>query len=152
MADIKPIRRTKIVATLGPASCETAVLHRLLATGVDVVRINSSHGDPDTWGAWIGRVRDVAAESGRHVGVLVDLQGPRIRVGALAQPMELAVGEEIVLAPEGDAAAGELPTTYAGLADDLREGSRILLDDGLLELRVRRILGARVRAVVQHGG
>ena len=67
-------------------------MRRLLQAGVNVVRVNSSHGDPATWGQWIDRVRQVAADLERHVGVLVDLQGPRIRVGDLPQPLPLAEG------------------------------------------------------------
>lgn len=145
-------RRTKIVATLGPASSDPAVLRRLIGAGLNVARVNSSHGDPETWGGWIRDVRAVAAEMGRHVGVLVDLQGPRIRVGGLATPRALEAGSGVVLAPEESAIADELSTTYAGLATDVRRGSRILLDDGLLELVVDAVRGDRVHATVRHGG
>jgi len=152
MPDERSSRRTKIVATLGPASADPDTMRRLLQAGVNVVRVNSSHGDPATWGEWIDRVHQMAAELGRHVGVLVDLQGPRIRVGDLPQPLPLAEGSTIVLAPEETATPEELPTTYGGLAADVVPGARILLDDGLLELRVEDIAGDRVRAVVEHGG
>jgi len=152
MSERAPFCRTKIVATLGPASAEPAVLRDLLAAGVDVVRINSSHGEPAVWGEWIGRVRAIAAELGRNVGVLVDLQGPRIRVGALPKPISLVPGSEVVFAPEEEAGSGEIPTTYAALAGDLEVGSVILLDDGLLAVEVTGLDGMRVVATVRQGG
>jgi pyruvate kinase len=145
-------RRTKIVATLGPASADPSVLRRLLEAGVNVVRINSSHGDPAVWAGWIDDVRAVAADLHRYVGVLVDLQGPRIRVGDLPEPVTLAVEQPVVFAPEADAGAGELPTTYAALADDVGVGDLILLDDGLLAVEVTRVDGSRVSAIVRQGG
>ena len=152
MTDAPQFRRTKIVATLGPASCDEPVLTQLLEAGVDVVRINSSHGDPATWSTWMGRVREVADRLERHVGVLVDLQGPRIRVGKLAEPMELEQNAAVVFAPQGDAQPGEIPTTYEALASDLHPEACILLDDGLLSVDVTRIEGDRVHGVVRYGG
>jgi pyruvate kinase len=147
-----PFCRTKIVATLGPASADPPVLRQLLEAGVNVVRINSSHGDPEVWSEWIDRVRTTAAELDRNIGVLVDLQGPRIRVGALPQPITLVAGTEVVFAPEEDARSGEIPTTYAALASDVDAGSVILLDDGLLAVEVTAVDGARVIAAVRQGG
>jgi pyruvate kinase len=147
-----PFRRTKIFATLGPASAERPVLRGLLEAGVNVVRINSSHGDPAVWAGWIDEVRSVAADLGQYVGLLVDLQGPRIRVGDLSQPTTLSQGHQVVFAPEGDAGAGEVPTTYAELADDVSAGDVILLDDGLLAVEVTQVQGRRVHAVVRQGG
>jgi len=145
-------RRTKIVATLGPSSAEPGVVREMLRTGVDVVRINSSHGDPDEWGEWIGLVRRVAEDVGRRVGVLVDLQGPRIRVGALDEPVTLEQGAEVVFAPEVEARTGEIPTTYAALAEDVAPGRTILLDDGLLSVEVTGVTGSRVTGRVRQGG
>jgi pyruvate kinase len=147
-----PFRRAKIVATLGPATADPEVLRDVLEAGVNVVRINSSHGDPAEWRGWIDNVRKIAAELERHVGVLVDLQGPRIRVGELAVPIILVAGHQVVFAPESDAGADEVPTTYASLADDVSEGSVILLDDGLLAVEVTAVHGRRVHAVVRQGG
>ena len=98
-----PFRRTKIVATLGPSSATGNTLEALLASGVDVVRINSSHGSQETRGGWMDLVKQVRGRHDRHVGLLVDLQGPRIRVGALERPCTLEVGAEIVFAPEDEA-------------------------------------------------
>ncbi len=152
MTDPKHFRRTKIVATLGPASCDERVITRLIDAGLDVVRINSSHGDPAEWSQWIGRVRRAAEAAERFVGVLVDLQGPRIRVGRLGAPVTLESGAEVVFAPEQSAAAGEIPTTYDALAQDVPPGARLLLDDGLLAVDVTRVEGDRVYGVVEHGG
>src|SRR3990172_9077268 len=121
-------RRTKIVATLGPATANPAALGALLDAGMDIVRVNSSHGTPAIRAEWMDLVRRVREERGGHIGLLVDLQGPRIRVGALAEPRMLEEGEEVVFAPEGEAQTGEIPTTYVALADDVKPGARILLD------------------------
>lgn len=147
-----PIRRAKIVATLGPASADAAVLAQLLDAGVNVVRVNSSHGTADERAAAMRLVRRLADERGAHVGLLVDLQGPRIRVGELREPIELVRDAEVVFAPAGEARAGEIPTTYEALAADAGPGTRILLDDGLLAVEVTRVEGRRVRATVRHGG
>jgi len=149
---LSSIRRTKIVATLGPAWAEREQMHILLGTGVDVVRINSSHGTPEVRRGWIERLKEIRAERGQAVAILLDLQGPRIRVGVLAQPRLLEVGQEVVFAPEANATPEEIPTTYADLAKDLHPGARILLDDGLLSVTVLSSEGDRVRARVQYGG
>jgi len=146
------IRRTKIVATLGPASGSDALIGALLDAGVNVVRVNSSHGTPEIRGAWIAAVRRVAEAKGLPVAVLLDLQGPRIRVGALKAPRELAPGQTVVFAPEDLARGDELPTTYARLADDARVGGRILLNDGLLSVEVTAVEPPRVRGRVVDGG
>ncbi|OGU01582.1 MAG: pyruvate kinase [Gemmatimonadetes bacterium RBG_16_66_8] len=145
-------RRTKIVATLGPATADPAALGALLDAGVDIVRVNSSHGTPAIRAEWMDLVRRVREERGGHIGLLVDLQGPRIRVGALAEPRMLEEGEEVVFAPEGEAQTGEIPTTYVALADDVKPGARILLDDGLLVTEVVAVKPPRVRARVVYGG
>src|SRR5690349_1231668 len=126
------MKRTKIVATIGPASATPAMLGKLIETGVDVVRVNSSHGTPEVRAEWMKLVRDTSARMGKHVAILVDLQGPRIRVGDLATPRHLEEGSTVVFAPEDEAKGTEIPTTYEQLALDVTAGARILLDDGLL--------------------
>jgi pyruvate kinase len=148
----KRFRRTKIVATIGPASSDEAVLAAMIDAGVNVVRVNSSHGTPTERVELIERVRSVRERNGRHVGILVDLQGPRIRVGTLDHPLELVKGADVVFAPERDVRPGEIPTTYDALAEDVHEGAKILLDDGLLSVEVTRVDGSRVRARVGYGG
>ena len=146
------IRCTKIVATLGPATGTEAQIGALLDAGANVVRINASHGTATTRGEWIAAVRRVAEAKGLPVAVLLDLQGPRIRVGDLAAPRHLVPGQSVVFAPEEVARGDELPTTYAGLATDARVGSRILLNDGLLSVEVTAVDAPRVRGRVVDGG
>jgi pyruvate kinase len=145
-------QRAKIVATIGPASEDPAILARMLTLGVDVVRVNSSHGTPELRAQWMDLVREVATAQRRHVALLVDLQGPRIRVGVLDEPRTLTAGATVVFAPEALAGDGEIPTTYEALARDVTPGSRILLDDGLLAVEVRETDGVRVVGRVMHGG
>jgi pyruvate kinase len=146
------IRCTKIVATLGPATSTPERIAELIDAGTNVVRVNASHGSPAERAAWMAAVRDAAQARELAVAVLVDLQGPRIRVGALGAPRELRPGERVVFAPEDKARRDELPTTYANLAADTQVGTRILLDDGLLSVEVTRVAPPRVEARVVDGG
>jgi len=146
------IRRTKIVATLGPATQSDESIGQLLDAGVNVVRINASHGTPDVRGQWIKAVRRIADQRGLPVAILVDLQGPRIRVGDLKDPIELVPGADVVFAPEDVAKGAEIPTTYDALATDARVGARILLNDGLLSVEVTKVAAPRVHARVVDGG
>jgi pyruvate kinase len=147
-----PIRRTKIVATLGPAWEQPAQMTALLDAGVDVVRINASHGTADIRARWVHQLRGVLSARREAAAVLLDLQGPRIRIGNLQVPIKLEPGRRVVFAPEEAAKPGEIPTTYDDLARDVRVGARILLDDGLLALEVRGVQEERVEAVVHYGG
>jgi pyruvate kinase len=146
------IRRTKIVATLGPATATPEGITRLLDAGANVIRINASHGTPELRAQWFDKVRTVADGRDQPVAILVDLQGPRIRVGELPQPRQLVPGEEIVLAPEEVARGDDLPTTYDDLATDARVGAKILLNDGLFSLEVTQVAPPRVTARVIDGG
>ena len=124
----------------------------MIGAGANVIRVNSSHGTPEERASWIAAVRVAAEAADVAVAVLVDLQGPRIRVGKLDAPRVLRPGESVVFAPEEVAGGDELPTTYADLAADVRPGARILLDDGLLSLEVTRIVAPRVEGRVVDGG
>jgi|DewCreStandDraft_2_1066082.scaffolds.fasta_scaffold00229_45 pyruvate kinase len=146
------IRRTKIVCTLGPAVATEERLGALLDHGMDVARINFSHGDRAFHGDLIAKARRLACERDRPLAILADLQGPRIRVGELPEPVELRPGDVVVFAPEGEHRAGELPTTYPGLAYDLEVGDVVLLADGRMELIVEDVLPPRVKLRVIHGG
>ena len=115
-------------------------------------RINFSHGTHDEHAATIAIVRALATKLARPVAILGDLQGPRIRIGDLAEPLELAAGDDIVLAPEGLEAPGDVPVTYEALAHDVNVGDRILMDDGLIDLVVLDVAKQKVRARVVHGG
>ncbi|HEY9381938.1 MAG TPA: pyruvate kinase [Gemmatimonadales bacterium] len=149
---IASIRRTKIVATLGPAWERPDQMRTLLDAGVNVVRINSSHGTPEVRARWITDLQAIQGERQGAFALLVDLQGPRIRVGDLPLALTLAPGQTVVFAPEGSAGPGEIPTTYAELAGDVAPGNTILLDDGLLAVEVTAVQGDRVTAKVRYGG
>ncbi|MGH7575379.1 MAG: pyruvate kinase, partial [Longimicrobiales bacterium] len=144
--------RTKIVATIGPASASRESVHALAEIGVDVVRVNFAHSAHESAARIIEWTREAAAAVGKPMAVLADLAGPKIRIGGLPEPVTLDERGEVVLAPEGIAGADELPTTYPGLAQDIEPGSRILLDDGLMELRVLSIEAPRVTCEVVRGG
>ncbi len=140
------------MATLGPATGTPERIAGLIDAGANVIRVNASHGTPEMRAGWIAEVRRAADAAGCAVAVLVDLQGPRIRVGELPRPRALRAGETVVFAPEEVARGDELPTTYAGLAIDARAGARILLNDGLLSVEVTRIEPPRVEGRVVDGG
>jgi pyruvate kinase len=144
--------RTKIVCTLGPASSSPEVIEGLVRAGLDMARINMSHGSHDQHRTAVKLIRQAAAAAGRPVAILVDLAGPKIRVGALSSDVELEVDDVVVMAPEGRHRAGEIPTSYEELAREVRPGSQLLLDDGLLELEAVEIDGERVHLRVVRGG
>jgi pyruvate kinase len=144
--------RTKVVCTLGPASSSHEVILAMVKGGMDLARVNMSHGSRDEHRASIAAVRAASAEVGRPVGLMVDLSGPKIRVGELEPAMELEVGQSVVMAPEGNSIEGEIPTTYAPLAEEIEEGDQVLLDDGLLELRCVGTEGDRTKLEVVRGG
>jgi pyruvate kinase len=153
--------RTKIVATLGPASNSEAMITQLVHAGVDVFRINCAHADHAALKATVRRVRSIAKKQHRAVGILADLQGPKIRVGRLrnAEPIYLKRGAEVVI-DVTPGVVGEMfadgrvriGTGYRGLAKDTRPGERILRDDGNLEVRVLRVDGHIIRTRVVYGG
>lgn len=148
-------RRTKIVATLGPASSTDEMVERLVIAGVNVFRLNFSHGDHALHGENIHRVRRVADKLGQNVAILGDLCGPKIRVGTFAGGgVELVNGAKVTITTRDVEGGAELiPSQYRDLARDVRAGDRVLLDDGKLELRVVDSDGAsEVTAEVVHGG
>jgi pyruvate kinase len=151
-------RRTKIVATIGPASWDETVLRRLLQEGVDVVRLNFSHATHDKAAEIIQLVRRLSAELGRNVAILQDLQGPRIRTGEIASPpgfVELTAGNEVNLTTRPIIANNhqEIGVDYPELPLDVKPGDTILIDDGLLELKVISTTSSQdVRCVVITGG
>jgi pyruvate kinase len=151
------MRRAKIVATIGPASDDPLILKQLLELGVDVARLNFSHGDHDDHARTLDRIRAAQKQHGRPVAVLQDLQGPKIRTGPLRAGkagVRLVPGAELVITTEAEIAGDEklVSTTYPHLAEDVSPGDRLLLADGLLELRVLSTDGVRVRAEVVQGG
>jgi pyruvate kinase len=145
----------KIIATLGPAVAEDGVLRRLLAAGVDLVRLNFSHGDHASHQAAIEQVRRLEEESGRFVGIIADLQGPKIRTGELegGGPVMLVAGAALCITTEAVVGtSARVSTTYRALPEDVKPGDRILMDDGLLEVRVTAVEPPAVRCEVVTGG
>ncbi len=143
---------TKIVCTIGPASTNPDVIRRMMQAGMNVARLNFSHGTHDEHARMVASIRGIAQELHRPVAIMGDLQGPRIRIGTLAEAIMLTEGERLVLAHEEIAGPGEIPVTYDGMARDVRAGGTIVIDDGLLALRVDAVEGDRVRATVRYGG
>ena len=148
----QPDRRTKIVATIGPASNEEATLAALVDAGMDGVRLNFSHGTHADHELSAHRARAVQERAGRPLALIADLQGPKIRVGDLDEPVDLAAGQSIVVAGEEECAKGDLPVAPAVLASVLESGDEILIDDGHVRLRVERMEGARAICDVVTGG
>ncbi|WP_329174522.1 pyruvate kinase [Streptomyces sp. NBC_01477] len=148
------MRRAKIVCTLGPAVDSYDQLKTLVEAGMNVARLNFSHGSHAEHEDRYQRVRKVAEETGRAVGVLADLQGPKIRLGKFADgPVELIAGDEFTITTED--VAGDRTvcgTTYKGLPGDVSQGDPILINDGNVALRVIEVDGPRVRALVVEGG
>ena len=150
-------RRAKIVATVGPASAEADTLQKLIAAGVDVVRLNFSHGKHEDHAGALDRVRAASRLLVKAVAVLQDLQGPKIRTGPLRAGragVPLVPGAELVITTEGEVTGDEklVSTTYPHLAEDVHAGDRLLVDDGLIELRVLATDGVKVRTQVVEGG
>jgi len=149
------VRHTKIVATLGPASLTPETLARLIGAGLDVVRLNFSHGARQDHARAIRMVRQAAAEAGRLIPILADLQGPKIRTGPLGAgaPVELPDGAWVRLAAgEAPGDAGRISISYDKLAEEAPPGSRVLLADGAIELEVDHAEGGEVVCRVVHGG
>ena len=148
------MRRTKIVATLGPASASSVMLAKMIRAGLDVARLNFSHGTPEEQTRAFRLVRSAAARAKKHVGILLDLQGPRIRVGDLeGGSVRVAKGDEILLSTRGVIGdATHIPITYPDLLLDVKKGDRVLVDDGLVELRVMRRVKDGLQARVVRGG
>ncbi|MCB1932671.1 MAG: pyruvate kinase [Candidatus Accumulibacter sp.] len=149
------MRRTKIVATIGPATATPSTLRRLLEAGVDVVRLNAAHSDMQTHSNNARLVRELAGELGRSVGVLVDMPGPKIRTGLVAgDEVELEGGQEFVLSgiDDGIGDARHVSTTLPDLAQWARAGDEVYLADGAIVLRVLDAVGRDVRTEVVRGG
>ena len=143
---------TKIVATLGPASSTPEAIRALLEAGVNVCRINFSHGTHAQHAQTIAHVRTAASALGLPVAILGDLQGPRIRIGVLPEPFEVTAGQALTFVPEAHATGEDVPVTYDDIARDVQVGASILVNDGLLAFEVQRIDGDRVHVVVTVGG
>ncbi|MFM9135843.1 MAG: pyruvate kinase [bacterium] len=148
------MRRAKIVATLGPASSSYERIRELVESGMDVARLNLSHGTYDDHALVYEHVRRASDEVGRGVGVLIDLQGPKIRLGTFAdQPPLLTAGDMFTITTESVPGDGRIAsTTYSGLPGDVAAGDTILIDDGRVSLEVIEVDGPRVVTAVIEGG
>jgi len=148
------MRRAKIVCTIGPATASPEKILELVEAGMDVARLNMSHGDQATHAAVVERIRDAAAKTGRSVGILVDLQGPKIRLGTFAEgSVLLREGDAFVITTDDVVGTRDIAsTTYSGLAGDVKAGDLILIDDGRVCLRAISVEGSMVRTMVLEGG
>jgi pyruvate kinase len=152
---IERTRRAKIVATLGPACSTPEVFRQLVRAGLDVARLNFSHGSHAQKAELIRMVRTVSKEEGKPICILADLQGPKIRTGKLKghKPVQLIAGKRLTITPrEIEGTASIVGTTFKTLAENLEPGSRILLSDGLIELRVEQVKGVDVVCAIVNGG
>ncbi|MCK8815763.1 pyruvate kinase [Natroniella sulfidigena] len=149
------MRRTKIVCTIGPASEDRETLAKLIDAGMNVARLNFSHGDHQEHQARIDLIRELAREKGRPVAILLDTKGPEIRTGMLEndQKVDLEAGEQITLTTEEvEGTASKVSVNYPNLPQDISEGKRILIDDGLIELKVTETTETEVICEVINGG
>jgi len=148
-------RRTKIICTIGPSSDNPDIIRRLIEAGMDIARLNFSHGTHEDHRRIIATLRREAKSLGKNVGILIDLQGPKIRTGRLKgeTPIQLVTDAKVCLTTRNISGDSQtLSTTYAHLAEDVKPGDAIFLADGVLELRVERIQSPDVYCQVVHGG
>ncbi len=150
------MRRAKIVATIGPASDSEQVLESIIKAGMNVARLNFSHGTHEQHALRVATIRAVSKRLGMPIGILQDLQGPKIRVGRLAAPLQISIGEEVCLYATKDEAPKTdkqlLPVDFRELFDSVQMGDRLLLDDGRMALEVVSAVGRVVHAKVLVGG
>ena len=145
--------KTKIIATIGPATESEEKIAALISAGARVFRINSSHETPEAHKQRIEKIRKVSCGLGQDIAIMLDLQGPKIRIGNLAEPVELENNLEIFLKPGMESQEkGVLPVDYPGIIGDVKEGDSMLLDDGKIELIVKEVFPDRIKAVIKRGG
>jgi pyruvate kinase len=148
-----PDHKTKIVATIGPASDSVEVLAEMIRAGMDVARINFSHGDFNGHRAAIGRVREAAELAGRRVAIMADLPGPKMRIGDIERAVELRAGDLLILTTEEIIGTSDLVSvTFHNLPKVVKAGDSLYLNDGIIHLEVDRIEGVDVHCRVQVGG
>jgi pyruvate kinase len=147
-----PPRRTKIVATIGPATGTVEGVRALVAAGMDAARLNLSHGRREEHAERARLVREAQESTGRPLALIADLQGPKLRIGELAAPVTLTRGEEITVIGDESSQDGELPVLPAVIGEVLQPGHEVLIDDGLVRLRVERVKKGRAECAVLAGG
>jgi len=145
--------KTKIIATMGPSSNSDEKITELIKAGARIFRLNSSHGTAELHKEGIEKIRKIAKELGEYVAIILDLQGPKIRIGTLAEPVILEKNQEITLKPcmESDE-TGVLPVDYPGIIKDVKKENHLLLDDGKIELIVTEVLSDSIKTKVARGG
>lgn len=153
MEEKRKIKRpkTKIVATLGPSSGDYETIKELVESGVTVFRINTSHGEKDEHREKINIIRKIEKELNKNIPIIIDLQGPKIRVGQIPEPIKIEKGQEIILEHRKDMQDGIIPVDYEGIAKDVTIGGKILLDDGKIGLKVTKVIDSKVYTTVEHG-
>ena len=149
--DVKFHSKTKIVATLGPASNSPDIIKELILTGVSMFRINTSHGTIEEHQETISKVRKASESLKKYIPILIDLQGPKIRVGNIKQPVEIKEGQEIILKHTSKEEQGVIPVDYKGIAEDVSPSDTILLDDGKVGLEVIKVKDKCVYTKVIYG-
>ncbi len=148
-----PDHKTKIICTIGPASDSTEMLEKLMQSGMNIARLNFSHGDFDYHRNLIKRIREVAASSGRHIAIMGDLSGPKMRIGELDEPFTLQKGEYITLTTDQIRGTRErFSVSFKGLPAAVRQGDRLFLNDGFIQLEVLQSNGSDVECEVIVGG
>ncbi len=152
MASERP-RGAKIVATLGPASADERTIRSMIEAGLDVARLNFSHGDHETLARMVAAVRAAQEAADKPLAILGDLQGSKIRIGKLAAPLAVSVGASLRISVEaGHEEPGTVSADYAGLAEDVHPGDRIFVKDGEIELEVQDVRGPVIETLVRMGG
>src|SRR5262252_11191127 len=149
-----PKNKTKIVATIGPASESSEMLERLIRAGLNIARLNFSHGDPTGHAERIQRIRSAAKAVGRRVAIMADLPGPKIRIGKIeAEPIQLHAGDNFILTVEEILGTSErVSVNFKDLPSVVKSGDRLFLNDGLVQLMVERVAGREVHCRVSVGG
>jgi len=147
-----PPRRTKVVATIGPASGTAEGVRALVEAGMDAARLNLSHGSRDEHAERARLVREAEVGLGRPLALIADLQGPKLRIGELPGPVTLTSGEDVVVVGKESTRDGELPVLPAVIGEVLQPGHEVLIDDGLVRLRVERVKRGRAECLVLAGG
>lgn len=147
------MKRTKIVCTIGPASDEASVLVSMMEAGMNVARLNFSHGTREEHARRIAIIREVAGKAGKNIAILMDTKGPEVRLGKFKQPVRLTAGQKVNLTTEKtEASSRRLPVTYSDLPGEVLPGNVILIADGLIELKVISTSSTEVECEVVHGG
>jgi pyruvate kinase len=140
-----PLKRTKIICTIGPASSSDEVLEKMIRQGMDIARINTSHSDTGEVNRLVKKIRKISSENNKNIAIILDLQGPKIRIGELKENIELKSGQNIVFTTSKKARLTKkyddpiVEVSYSGFIEDIKEGGIIFIDDGLIECKIKKI-------------